>query len=652
MTERASDEGAAPRALDVSEEQLSEIFAAGGPLAGVLHGYAPRAPQLQMAQAVARTLAQADTLVVEAGTGVGKTMAYLIPALLCGHRVVISTGTKNLQDQLFHRDLPNVTAALGQPIKTALLKGRSNYLCRYRLAQARSLSLPPKIDMAVTRVTGWALDTKDGDIAEYSALGEDHPVWPHVTSTADNCLGQECPQYSDCHVVRARRRAQAADLVIVNHHLLLADFTLKEEGFGELLPGAEACIIDEAHQLPDIASRFFGVRLSARQLTGIMNDLENEAADAQIDAQAVREVLDPLRETTAAFRETLGRYDRRVNFSQLPQDSLTALDDLGETLDRVHALLEDLDGHSAGLDAVRRRALYAMQAIDRLRDTSLFDEIRWVETFRGGFALHSTPLEAADQLRDIMQRQDCAWIMTSATLAVQDKFDHFVDRMGLVEPTTLRLGSPFDFAKNALLYLPKHLGAPSSPDYTASVLEVAMPLIEAAKGGAFLLFTSRRALNEAAQRLREYKKYPVLAQGAAPRDELLRQFREHGNAILLGNASFWEGVDVRGSALSLVVIDKLPFASPGDPVTEARLNALKQRGVNPFTQHQLPEAVLALKQGVGRLIRDVDDRGLCVICDPRLYTKAYGRLFLESLPPMPVERDLPVARRFAKGLPA
>ncbi|MFK8016159.1 MAG: ATP-dependent DNA helicase [Gammaproteobacteria bacterium] len=629
-----------------SAEQLDDIFAPQGPLAGVLHGYAPRAPQLEMARAVARALAHADTLVVEAGTGVGKTMAYLIPALLCGHRVVISTGTKNLQDQLFHRDLPNVTAALGQPVKTALLKGRSNYLCRYRLEQARSLALPPKVDIAVTRVAGWALDTKHGDIAEYTAMPEDHPVWPHVTSTADNCLGQECPQYGDCHVVKARRRAQAADLVIVNHHLLLADFTLKEEGFGELLPGAEACIIDEAHQLPDIASRFFGVRLSARQIKGLIGDLETEAADAQVDVESVREVVGPLRDAQAAFRETLGRWDRRVNFSQLPEASLTALEALGKSLDAVHELLDDLNGHTAGLDALGRRAVMAVNAVERLCDAERGDDIRWVEVFRGGFALHSTPLEAADQLRDIMQRQDCAWVMTSATLAVQEKFDHFVERMGLVEPTTLQLGSPFDFAENALLYLPPDMPAPSSQEYTKSVLRCALPLVSAAGGGAFILFTSRRALNEAANLLREYKKYPVLAQGDAPRDELLRQFREHGNAVLLGTSSFWEGVDVRGQALSLVVIDKLPFASPGDPVIEARLHALKQRGVNAFMQHQLPEAVLALKQGVGRLIRDPDDTGVCVLCDPRITQKSYGRVFRASLPPMRVTTDAAEASSF------
>ncbi len=637
-------------ATSVTDRQLDDIFAAGGALSGVLQDYAPRAPQREMARAVARALDHADTLVVEAGTGVGKTLAYLVPALLCGRRVVISTGTKNLQDQLFHRDLPTVTAALGQPVKTALLKGRSNYLCRYRLAQARTIALPPKVDMAVTRVAGWALDTNDGDIAEYSALPEDHPVWPHVTSTADNCLGQDCPDYGDCHVVKARRRAQAADLVIVNHHLLLADFTLKEEGFGELLPGAEACIIDEAHQLPDIASRFFGSRVSARQVRGLLDDLDAEAGVAQLDAQEMREAAAPVREALAAFRETLGRWDRRVNFNQLPEHALSALDVLAECLGRLYELLDPLDGHTAGLDGVRRRAQIMHSALERLTDGAQADDIRWVEVFRGGFALHSTPLEAADQLRDIMQRQDCAWVMTSATLAVQEKFDHYVERMGLVEPTTLRVGSPFDFERNALLYLPKHLPAPSDRQYTAAVLDLALPLIDAAGGGAFLLFTSRRALNDTAQRLQNFDAYPVLAQGDAPRDELLRRFRELGNAVLLGTASFWEGVDVRGSALQLVVIDKLPFASPGDPVTEARLNALKQRGVNAFVQHQLPEAVLALKQGVGRLIRDPEDRGVCVLCDPRVSQKSYGRVFRASLPPMRVTHEVSDAIDFLHGM--
>ncbi len=620
------------------ERELDAVFGQGGALAGVLSGYAPRVPQREMATAVARAIARAETLVVEAGTGVGKTLAYLVPALLAGRRVVISTGTRNLQDQLFHRDLPSVTAALGQPVKTALLKGRSNYLCRYRLAQARATALRPDIDAAVLKVAGWALDTDDGDVAEVRGLGEGHPVWQHVTSTADNCLGQDCPDYADCHVVRARRRAQAAELVVVNHHLLLADFTLKEEGFGELLPGADACIVDEAHQLPEIATRFFGVRLSARQITTTLADLEREADDVQTDAEALRTACAPLRDAAADFRATLGRFEQRLHFSALKPASITALDALGEALAQLEQVLEPLAGHTAGLDAISRRLQSMSHALQRVSDEDEA-QVRWVEVFRSGFALHSTPLDAADPLGDMMQRQDSAWVLTSATLAVGDRFDHFVERTGLDAPTTLRLGSPFDFQRNALLVLPTHLPAPSSPTYTAQVLDLARPLIEAGGGGAFLLFTSRRALNEASQALQGKLSFPVLAQGDAPRDELLRQFRACGNAVLLGTASFWEGVDVRGDALKLVVIDKLPFASPGDPVTEARLQALKRNGVNAFMHHQVPEAVIALKQGVGRLIRDPADRGVCVICDPRVTQKAYGRVFRASLPPMRVTHD-------------
>ncbi|MEO1576775.1 MAG: ATP-dependent DNA helicase, partial [Pseudomonadota bacterium] len=384
------------------------MFGADGALAGVLPGYAPRAPQREMAAAVARAIARAETLVVEAGTGVGKTLAYLVPALLAGRRVVISTGTRNLQDQLFHRDLPSVTAALGQPVRTALLKGRSNYLCRYRLNQARSTALRPDVDAAVLKVAGWALDTQDGDVAEVRGLGEDHAVWPHVTSTADNCLGQECPDYSDCYVVRARRRAQAAELVVVNHHLLLADFTLKEEGFGELLPGADACIVDEAHQLPDIATRFFGVRLSARQITGTLSDLERELDDVQTDADALRKAAAPLRDAATDFRATLGRYEQRLHFSALRKPSLESLGALGEALAHLSAMLEPLDGHSAGLDAVCRRVSMMSQALERVTDEDEA-QVRWVEVFRTVFALHSTPLDAADPLRDMMQRQEAAW---------------------------------------------------------------------------------------------------------------------------------------------------------------------------------------------------------------------------------------------------
>ncbi len=629
-----------------ASDEIDAIFAADGPLAGVLKGYAPRAAQREMAVAVAAALERLDTLVVEAGTGVGKTLAYLVPALLSERRVVISTGTRNLQDQLFHRDLPAVTSALGQPVSVALLKGRGNYLCRYRLQQ--NAASGGGLRAALATVLEWSRVTDAGDISEVPSLGERHAVWPLVTSSADNCLGQECPDYSRCHVVKARRAAQAAQIVVVNHHLLLADFNLKEEGFGELLPGADACIVDEAHQLPETAANFFGVALSGRQITGLIGDIDRESHDAPCDGEALRAALAPVRDAAAALREALGSQERRVHYRELGEGVAARLAALRETLVALAEQLDPVADASAGLDAAQRRAGALAAAIETLADVDDEDSIRWAQITRRGFSLHSTPLEAAEHLRAAMTRQECAWVFTSATLAVGDSFAHFAERTGLDEPRTLALGSPFDFERNALLCLPRELPAPNEAGHTDAVVALSRRLIEAGGGGAFLLFTSHRALRHAAQALEDID-HPLLVQGEAPRDELLRAFRSAGNAVLLGAASFWEGVDVRGDALRLVVIDKLPFASPGDPVMQARLDALRRRGVNPFMQYQLPQAVLALKQGVGRLIRDPADTGVCVLCDTRVTSKHYGRVFRNSLPPMRVTASLEEARDFLRG---
>ncbi|MEM6640308.1 MAG: ATP-dependent DNA helicase, partial [Pseudomonadota bacterium] len=606
----------------VESDTLADTFSAAGPLARQFPGYAPREPQLEMARAVARALAHSDTLVVEAGTGVGKTLAYLVPALLAGRRVIISTGTRNLQDQLFHRDLPNVTAALGQPVRTALLKGRSNYLCRYRLNKARGKALGPHIEAALERIALWAEGTRTGDIAE-AGIGEAHPVWAHVTSQVDDCAGHEGPDASGCFVLKARRRAQAADLVVVNHHLLLADFALKEEGFGELLPGADACIVDEAHQLPEVATRFFGSRVSGRQISTALADLERELDDGVTDAEDILPSARAVRDASALFRTRLGPPQQRVNFNALSTAARRALDELDAALGDLARVLDPIASLTTGLDSVARRVGQFVETLARVTDDN-DDQVRWLETLGNGYALHSTPLDAAGPLGDMMQQVDTAWVLTSATLAIGDRFEHFTERVGLAEPTTLKLGSPFDFEQHARLFLPKGLPLPSDAGFTAAVVRTALPLIEASGGSAFLLFTSRRALREAAGHLRDYRAHPILVQDDAPRDDLLRRFREHGRAVLLGTASFWEGVDVRGQALRLVVIDKLPFSPPGDPVTEARLAALRRSGVNPFMRHQVPEAVITLKQGVGRLIRDPDDLGVCVLCDPRVTAKAYG----------------------------
>ncbi|NNJ65064.1 MAG: ATP-dependent DNA helicase [Xanthomonadales bacterium] len=592
-----------------------------------------------MAEAVEQALAASDSLVVEAGTGIGKTLAYLVPVVLSGERVIVSTGTKTLQDQLYFRDLPLVLDALDIPRRTALLKGRANYLCLHRLAIARTEGrLPSREAVAeLERVQEWAGRTVDGDVSTAAALSEDSGLLPLITSTADNCLGAECPDFEACFVARARREAQEADIVVVNHHLLFADMAIKQRGFGEVLPGASAFIVDEAHQAPETASRFFSLSLSARQIRELCQDLLAECAEVSGAMGTLREpvadCLQCLREAQLAFASRLperGSWQAAVRDGEV-RAALQALD---RAIAALAAESEALEGRARGMDG----------CIDRLRDIRLrfdrFDapdgdsEVRWFERRGRGFILYITPLEVASVFDAFRQQSEAAWIFTSATLSVSGDFTHFTSQMGLHEAATLQLDSPFDYAANAVLWLPEGLPEPRDPGFIPAVLEQAVPLLEANHGRAFLLFTSHRALREAAEALRDRIPYSLLVQGEQPRSILLETFRNSGQAVLLGSSSFWQGVDVIGDALSLVVIDKLPFAAPDDPVLQARSDLLRQAGGNPFTQLYLPQAVIALKQGAGRLIRDVNDRGALVICDSRIRSRSYGRVFLDSLPPM------------------
>jgi len=577
-------------------------------------------------------------------------------------RVVISTGTRNLQDQLFHRDLPTVARAIGRPVRIALLKGRANYLCLHRLdlaeQQAVARGLRREVAIALPKVRDWSVITRRGDIAELAQLSDASPVWPWVTSTRDNCLGPDCAIFDRCHVVQARREAQAADVVVVNHHLLMADLVLKEEGFGDLLPGADAIIIDEAHQLPEVATQFLGFTVSARQLQALTRDLAAELLASGPRTEVSAAFAQTLERQLVDLQDSLGARRERCEFSEWPPGVI-------EGLERVQAMLDELAGSlgeaakdNAGVATLRRRSVELSGRIGTMLGGHYGDggdepvpSVRWAQSAaHGGVSFHYVPLDVAEQLGNLIETHASAWVCTSATLAVGDSFDHFVRRIGMHAPATVRFGSPFAYERQALMYLPRGLDAPSSQRHTAQVVETALPVLQASGGRAFLLFTSHRALREAAEillaRLGPTPPFPVLVQGDAPREVLLANFREHGNAVLLGTSSFWEGVDVKGAALSVVIIDKLPFAAPDDPVLKARLEAIEQRGGNPFFEEQVPQAVIALKQGVGRLIRDPEDFGVIVLCDQRLRTRAYGRIFLDSLPSMPRTEDIQEVERF------
>ena len=613
-----------------------------------------------MAQRVHDAMQAREPLIVEAGTGTGKTFAYLVPALLGGLRVLISTGTRALQDQLYARDLPQIAAALGVPAKVALLKGRSNYLCRLRFdntRQSQALAGLTRPDGSLERVTRWAGVTATGDLAEVPGLSDTSSLWHEITSTRDNCLGQRCAQFADCHVVAARRRAQEADVVVVNHHLLLADLALKQEGFADLLGSADVVVLDEAHQIPDLAMQFFGASVTSRQIENLLADARAglmRAAIPAADLQAhLRDVEDSLADLAAGLPRAPGQ-------QELDVQSLPVAGAGGGAVAALQALAQGIAGvnvaRDSGLQLCAERAAMLAGTLARVLDEDSEPGTRSVEMHARGLTLSLLPFDIAERFRAMIETRPCSWIFASATLSVGEDFSHFATRLGLAQAATLRIDSPFDYESQALLYLPSGMPEPASRDYGEAVLRSCWPLVEAAGGGAFLLFTSHRALGQAATLLRAglcgAMPGPLLVQGEAPREKILREFRAAGNAVLLGTASFWEGVDVRGDALRVVVIDKLPFASPDDPIVRARSEYLKRQGRNPFGEFQLPEAALVLKQGVGRLIRSETDRGVVVVCDPRLTSKGYGRVFRSCLPPMPVTRDVEDAARFLRRLRA
>ena len=615
-----------------------DVLGEKGVFAEKLEGFKVRDVQLQLADKIIHTIESNGTLIAEAGTGTGKTFAYLVPAILKNKKTIVSTGTKNLQEQLYYRDLPKVLEIMDLKPKIRLLKGRSNYLCHHRMYNALHSRIAHNPDLAVPLqlIEKWSHKTNVGDKAELEEVTENDFIWRHVTSTAENCLGSECPSYTECLVMKARRKAMNADILVVNHHLLFADMALKQDGFGELLPDAEVIILDEAHQIPEIASKFFSQTLSSYQCQDLLNDTAKEAGEVTGAFAAISKqhehVEQALRDLYLQFSDAsdsdtivklLARKSNREHIELLNQSLFELADSL-----------KPIATQSKGLEScfIRSEALVAY--LEELLGEMKKDFIYWYENRNKFFIFHKTPIDISDPLTHFRNDNQAAWILTSATLAVNKSFAHYQSETGFIDSETLLVDSPFDYENNAMIYVPKDVPDANDFNFNQTICEHVLPLIEQTKGGVFFLFTSHKALNNAAQFFRDKLEKPLFVQGQGSRHRILADFRDAGNGVLLGAASFWEGVDVAGDNLSCVIIDKLPFAHPDDPVLQARINKIVENGGNSFFDYQLPKAIIALKQGVGRLIRSETDKGILIICDKRIMTKGYGRQFINSLPNM------------------
>ena len=634
--------------------KAAKCFAKDGALANAIDQFKPRDAQVQMAEAVDTAIRQKGSLVVEAGTGTGKTFAYLVPALLSKGKSIISTGTKALQEQLYHRDLPTMLKALERGRPVSLLKGRANYLCRYRmelhLKQADTV-LEKDLQADLVIVKRWSNRTDSGDVGELTELGEESRIYPFVTSNVDNCLGKDCPDYEDCYLLKARKKAQEADVVVINHHLFFADMAIKDTGFGELLPEADTFIFDEAHQLPDVATLYFGTSLSTRQLMELGNDVEvayrTEASDqAQLGKAGAR-----LAQAAQDLRLCLPRDPSKGNWREQMQasDIQTAIKRLSEDLSFLFDVLKLALGRGNLIDQCWERCSQYINQLKVICNTQEAGNSYWFETTPRHLTMHLTPLDIASRFEDFMAQQHASWVFTSATLKVGEGFSHFSEQMGIRKTRELCLPSPFNYPKQSLLYVPSQLPEPvGGQPGPGPFIDAILPLIEASPGGVFVLFTSHRMMQQVAAHLAEQVTRQVLVQGKSSKRILLDQFVAAGDAVLLATGSFWEGVDVRGKALSCVIIDKLPFGAPDDPLLSARIEDCRRSGEDAFGRIQVPQAVISLKQGAGRLIRDVSDRGLLAICDSRLVSRAYGKTFLTSLPDMPRTRSLEKAVQFLK----
>ncbi|WP_016834965.1 ATP-dependent DNA helicase [Herbaspirillum lusitanum] len=646
----------------IHDAEVERLFGAGGPLGGQVGSYRPRHAQTEMAKAIAEAIAGQSTLIAEAGTGTGKTFAYLVPALLWGGKVIVSTGTKNLQDQLYLRDIPTVRKALSAPVSVALLKGRSNYVCHFHLERTlQNGRLTAREDVGYLReISRFMKTTSSGDKAELSKVPENALIWNLVTSTRDTCFGAECQYYQDCFVMKARKEAQQADVVVVNHHLFFADVALKDTGVAELLPTANTVIFDEAHQLPETATMFFGDTVSTSQVLELCRDVLAEGLSHARDGADWAKVVAPVEKAARDLRLAFPEDIVRLAVNQIAPSSVffPALETLRDNMDGMIAVLEKQAERAETIEQCRTRAIELSHQLEKwngAQDKAASEDgqtyVLWVEAFTSSLQLHRTPLSIAPIFNKQREGVPRTWIFTSATLAVKNDFHHYTSQMGLWDEPAKSWPSPFDYEQQGLLYVPNNLPQPNSYEYTDAVIDAALPAIIAAGGRTFLLCTTIRAVNRAAERLREEFEqrglpFPLMVQGEAGRTELLDRFRASGNGVLIGSQSFWEGVDVRGDALSLVIIDKLPFSPPDDPVLAARIAELEKKGLNGFVHHQLPAAIINLKQGAGRLIRDETDRGVLMICDPRLISKGYGRRIWQSLPPFKRTREIGMVEDF------
>lgn len=637
---------------------LKQFFSANGALAKVISGYLPRQAQLDMAFEVANAIEQQSSLIVEAGTGTGKTFAYLAPAIaVLEHsgdnerkKIIVSTGTKNLQEQLFYKDLPLVRQAFASNLQVALLKGRANYLCQYRLElyQQTRGQLDAQSLTDLVKIKKWSTTTHTGDIGELVDLAEDSAIYPFVTSTVDNCLAKDCPHIEDCYLVKARKKAIEADLVVINHHLFFADMALKDTGFGELIPQADVIIFDEAHQLPDIANEYFGETFSTRQLAELCHDVQQVYRTQLTDVKQLGKAADKLLQTVQEFRLLFPYDPERGNWRNKLQQSrfLQAFSALKVDLDFLYQVIKLCVSRNEAIDNCFERAVNLLSKYDIMANIDSAGISFWYETSPRHIVLHQTPLTIADKFNNMIMQSNAGWVFTSATLSVNGGFEHFSQQLGISKAKQLLLESPFDYFKQSQLLVPRYLPPANDHQRANALATLAKPLIAASNGACFLLFTSYRVMNQVADLLADQIANPLLVQGQMGKRKLLTEFVEQDRAVLLATASFWEGVDVRGDKLTCVIIDKLPFASPDEPLLQARCEDIKRQGGDAFSQIQLPQAVIALKQGVGRLIRDVNDQGVMVICDDRLVNRPYGQVFLKSLPCMKRTRNLATSVSF------